>query len=169
MSLTKSEVTKVPIWIILHNVPLLAYSEDGLSLIATQVGKPIMLDSFTSSMCVDSWGRISFARALVELSSDSVLKREVTMAIPKENDSGFITACIKVEYEWRPPHCEVCKVFGHDRINCPKCSKEAIRSDINVAAEASTTLDTDDGFIGVNNRKSKGKNVAIPSRPIGGV
>lgn len=35
--LTKSEVTKVPVWIKLHNVPLLAYSEDGLSLIATKV------------------------------------------------------------------------------------------------------------------------------------
>ncbi|PWA55018.1 ATPase, F1/V1/A1 complex, alpha/beta subunit, Zinc knuckle CX2CX4HX4C [Artemisia annua] len=120
VSLTKSKVTKVLVWIKLHNVPLLAYSEDGLSFIATQVG------------------HISFARALVELSSDSELKREVTMAIPKEDDSGFITACIKVEYEWKPPHCEECKVSGHDLISCPKCVKEAVPNDINMAAEASS-------------------------------
>ncbi|GKB15752.1 hypothetical protein Tco_0849675, partial [Tanacetum coccineum] len=43
-------------------------NRDGLSLIATQIGKPIMLDAFTSLMCEDSWGRINFARALVEIS-----------------------------------------------------------------------------------------------------
>ena len=68
VSLTKNEVTKVPVWIKLHDVPLHAYSKDGLSLIVTQFGKPIMLDAFTSSMCVDSWGHISFALALVDLS-----------------------------------------------------------------------------------------------------
>ena len=55
ISLTKNALIKVSVWLKLHNVPLLAYSEDGLSLIATQVGKPIMLDAFTSSMCIDFW------------------------------------------------------------------------------------------------------------------
>nr|GFB18947.1 hypothetical protein [Tanacetum cinerariifolium] len=54
VSLKKGEVTKVPVWVKLYNVPVLAYSKDGLSLIATQIGKPIMLDAFTSSMCVKS-------------------------------------------------------------------------------------------------------------------
>lgn len=55
-SLKKDEVTNVPIWVNLQKVPLVAYSDDDLSLIATQFGKPIMLGAFTSSMCVDSWG-----------------------------------------------------------------------------------------------------------------
>ncbi|GJR83052.1 hypothetical protein Tco_0153837 [Tanacetum coccineum] len=63
MSLTKDIVTKVPIWVKMHKVPIVAYSEDGISLIATQIGKPIMLDAFTSAMCADSWGRLGFARA----------------------------------------------------------------------------------------------------------
>nr|GEX99933.1 hypothetical protein [Tanacetum cinerariifolium] len=70
MSLKKGEVTKVSVWVKMHNVPLLAYSKDRLSLIATQIGKPIMLDVFTSSMCVESWGRIGFARALIEPTID---------------------------------------------------------------------------------------------------
>ncbi|GJR04825.1 integrase, catalytic region, zinc finger, CCHC-type containing protein [Tanacetum coccineum] len=77
--LTRNEVTKVPVWIKLRNIPLVAYSEDGLSLIATQIGKPIMLDAFTSLMCSDSWGRISYARALVEISADTNLKKEVSI------------------------------------------------------------------------------------------
>ncbi|GJU64832.1 retrovirus-related pol polyprotein from transposon TNT 1-94 [Tanacetum coccineum] len=46
VSLKKGEVTKVPVWVKLYNVPILAYSEDGLSLIATQIGKllwPILM------------------------------------------------------------------------------------------------------------------------------
>ncbi|GJX75383.1 hypothetical protein Tco_0313978 [Tanacetum coccineum] len=40
VSLKKGEVTKVPVWVKLYNVPVLAYSEDGLSLIATQIAIP---------------------------------------------------------------------------------------------------------------------------------
>nr|GEY34338.1 zinc knuckle CX2CX4HX4C [Tanacetum cinerariifolium] len=36
--------------------------EDCISLIATFIGKPVMLDSYISCMCNDSWGRSSFAR-----------------------------------------------------------------------------------------------------------
>ncbi|GKC37417.1 hypothetical protein Tco_1049801 [Tanacetum coccineum] len=47
-----------------------------------------MLDAFTSSMCVESWGRISFARALVEVNAEAELKQEVVMAIPEEDGNG---------------------------------------------------------------------------------
>ena len=118
-----------------------------------------MLDAFTTSMSLESWGRISFARALVEISSESELKHEVTMAIPKEDDSGFISACIKVEYEWKPPHCAVCKIFGHDSNSCPK-------KDVGNTSNAPNQFDVpptsyveekDDGFKEVQPRKGKGK------------
>nr|GFC16462.1 hypothetical protein [Tanacetum cinerariifolium] len=54
LPLKKDVVTKVPIWVKLHKVPLVAYSEDGLSLIVTQIRKPVMLDAYTSSMCGDA-------------------------------------------------------------------------------------------------------------------
>nr|GEY28408.1 hypothetical protein [Tanacetum cinerariifolium] len=77
MSLSKDKVTKVPVWVKLHRVPtVVAYSEDGLSLIGSQIRKPIMLDAFTSSVCVDPWGRIGFARALIEVSAEADRKHE---------------------------------------------------------------------------------------------
>ncbi|GJW19953.1 nucleotide-binding alpha-beta plait domain-containing protein [Tanacetum coccineum] len=54
LPLRKDEVTKVPVLVKLHKVPLVAYSKDGLSLIATQIGKPLMLDAFMSTMCVEA-------------------------------------------------------------------------------------------------------------------
>ncbi|GJV05006.1 reverse transcriptase domain-containing protein [Tanacetum coccineum] len=157
LPLTKGEVTKVPVWIKLHRVPILAYSEDGLSLIATQIGTPLMLDAFTSSMCVESWGRISFARALVEVNADAELKQEVVMAIPEEDGNGYIRETIRVEYEWKPPHCVDCKVFGHTRNQCPYSVKEG-------KYNTPTTDTTNDGFMKVTRKKSKGMKADQQSR-----
>ncbi|GKC39691.1 zinc knuckle CX2CX4HX4C containing protein, partial [Tanacetum coccineum] len=52
-SLLKDELTRIHIWVKLHDVPLQVFEGDGISLIATFIGKPIMLDSYTSSMCKD--------------------------------------------------------------------------------------------------------------------
>ncbi|GJU63114.1 hypothetical protein Tco_1244949 [Tanacetum coccineum] len=92
MSLTKDKVTKVPVWVKMHKVPIVAYYEDGLSLIATQVGKPIMLDGFTSEMCDDPWGRLSFVHALIEITPKTTEAKEV-----EENDDGFTTIRCKKE------------------------------------------------------------------------
>nr|GEV46718.1 hypothetical protein [Tanacetum cinerariifolium] len=159
VSLKRGEVTKVPVWVKLYNVPILAYSEDGLSLIGTQFGKPIILDAFTSSMCVESWGRISFAQALIEIDAAVGLKKEVIMAIPKEEGDGYIKEVVRVEYEWKPPHCVDCKSFGHDTNLCPKRVRE--EGPKNSARDAKTTTmeENDDGFTKVMNcKKNKGAN-----------
>ncbi|GJS60020.1 hypothetical protein Tco_0654804 [Tanacetum coccineum] len=63
--------------------------KDGLSLIATQIGKPLMLDAYTTSMCGEAWRRINFAHALIEVSSESDLKKEVTMAVPNDDETDY--------------------------------------------------------------------------------
>nr|GEV15063.1 hypothetical protein [Tanacetum cinerariifolium] len=66
-------------------------------------------------------GRINFARALVEISIDNVMKQKVSMAIPVEDGTSYIKEVIRVEYEWKPTHCTNCKTFGHSLNTCPKC------------------------------------------------
>ncbi|GKF25379.1 reverse transcriptase domain-containing protein, partial [Tanacetum coccineum] len=164
LSLKKGEVTSVLVWIKLHGVPILAYSEDGLSLIATQIGKPLLLDAFTSSMCVKSWSQINFARSLIEVSSKSELKSKVTMVIPNEDGDGYTKEVIIVEYEWKPPHCGDCKIFGHDLLQCPKHVKETIFNDPSKVG-TSTAMDTSsDGFTDLTRKKNKGMQADQQSR-----
>nr|GEW99676.1 hypothetical protein [Tanacetum cinerariifolium] len=75
MTISKDQVTRVPVWVKFHKVPVVAYSEDDLSLIATQVGTPIKLDAFT-----------------------------ITMAIPnvEEEEVSHTLVKMQVEYEWKP-------------------------------------------------------------------
>ncbi|XP_021971342.1 uncharacterized protein LOC110866501 [Helianthus annuus] len=119
IKLEKREVKKVQVWVKFHEVPLATYTEDGLSLIATTIGEPKALDSFTTSMCVDMWGRSSFARALVEISADTDLKEELTIAVPCLDGDGFVKEKIYVDYEWCPHRCGRCCVFGHNADSCP--------------------------------------------------
>nr|GFB01959.1 zinc knuckle CX2CX4HX4C [Tanacetum cinerariifolium] len=130
VELKKDEVKIAPVWIKLHNVPIVAYTEVGLSLITTQIGKPIMLDSYTCNMCVSSWGRSYYARALIEVSAEKALMESIVIAIPLGKDKGNSLATVEIEYEWKPPRCDTCLVFDHTSENCPKKPKVIINSDI---------------------------------------
>ncbi|GKF97870.1 zinc knuckle CX2CX4HX4C containing protein, partial [Tanacetum coccineum] len=105
--LLKEELTRIPMWVKLHDVPIKVFEEDnGISLIATFIGKPVMLDSYTSSMCNDSWGMSSFAQCLIEVNSEADLVDVVTIGIPSLSEDDFTKETIRVEYEWRPPRCD---------------------------------------------------------------
>ena len=117
--LSKKDTSLVPVWVDLYDVPLVAFTEDGLSLIASKIGKPMMLDSYTNQMCNSSWGRHSFARALIEIDAKDKMRDELTIAIPNNSGDGFSKQIIKIDYEWRPPQCMHCCVFGHEDNKCP--------------------------------------------------
>ncbi|XP_021996273.1 uncharacterized protein LOC110893474 [Helianthus annuus] len=123
-SLKKDGIKSVPVWIKFHNVPLAVYTDDGLSLLASKVGIPKRLDAYTADMCIDNWGRTSYARALVEINADNELKNHVIVAIPKMDEEGFVKESIKVEYEWKPQRCDICCLFGHNNSSCPRIHKD---------------------------------------------
>ncbi|GJR73600.1 hypothetical protein Tco_0085965 [Tanacetum coccineum] len=118
--LKKDDITSIPIWVKMHNVPIVAYSEIGLILITSTIGKPIMLDKYTSNMCINSWGRNSYAKALIEVSAKTALLNSNVVAIPLPNGMGHSMENIDIEYEWQPPRCETCKIFDHNDNQCPK-------------------------------------------------
>ncbi|GKE05500.1 RNA-directed DNA polymerase, eukaryota, reverse transcriptase zinc-binding domain protein [Tanacetum coccineum] len=53
------------------------------------------MDAFTSSMCVESWGRIGFTRALIEVCADKELKEEVVIAVPIVDGTGDSTGVVQ--------------------------------------------------------------------------
>ncbi|GJZ20509.1 retrovirus-related pol polyprotein from transposon 17.6 [Tanacetum coccineum] len=144
--LKKDEIKRVPVWVKMHHVSIVAYSEIGLSLISTQIGKPIMLDSYTSNMCLHSWGRSVYARALIEIAADVELVKSLVIAIPLGNKEGHTFATIDIEYEWTPPRCASCRIFDHVSDKCPKLPKVV-----------PTDKAVDDGFTEVKKKKAKAK------------
>nr|GEU31439.1 hypothetical protein [Tanacetum cinerariifolium] len=146
LNLSKDKVTKVRLWVKIHKVPIVAYSADGLSLIGTQIGNPILLDAFTSSMCPSI--PIGYARSLIEVSVDRELKKDIIMVIPIVNGVGHTIETMKVEYEWKTSCCYECKVFGHALENCTKRVVVSIKE---------PNVENEDGFTTVKSQKRKGK------------
>ncbi|GJX13354.1 zinc knuckle CX2CX4HX4C containing protein [Tanacetum coccineum] len=142
--LKKDEIKAAPVWVKMHHVPIVAYSEVGLSLITSQIGKPLMLDTYTSNMCLHSWGRSSYARALIEISALTELKESLVVAIPLANKEGHSLATIDIEYEWTPPRCDTCKIFDHVNEKCPKLPKVMPKQVVD-----------EDGFKEVKSKKNK--------------
>ncbi|GKD26032.1 zinc knuckle CX2CX4HX4C containing protein [Tanacetum coccineum] len=94
-------------WMIKNNPVILKEWKMNTSLLKEELNrKPIMLDAYTSSMCKDSWGRSSFARCLIEVSSVEPFKEEITIGIPQLEGDDFSKETIYVEYEWKPPRCD---------------------------------------------------------------
>ncbi|GJY11335.1 hypothetical protein Tco_0379520 [Tanacetum coccineum] len=56
--------------------------------------------------------------------------------------SGFSKETVHVEYEWKPPRCDHCKIFGHVDDQCPKNAMNIPTIDM-----------TDDGFQVVVNKQ----------------
>lgn len=54
-------------WVKLFNVPLEAWSINGISAIASSLGKPIIMDNATAKMCNEGIGMINYARVLIEV------------------------------------------------------------------------------------------------------
>ena len=62
LKLDSQGVKSIPIWVNLFNIPLEYWNPEGISYIASFIGKPIHVDRVTSS-----GRRISFARVCIEV------------------------------------------------------------------------------------------------------
>ncbi|GKE48358.1 hypothetical protein Tco_1479616 [Tanacetum coccineum] len=69
-----------------------------------------MLDSFTISLCIDSWGRSNFARCLIEVKVDEIFghvydqcpKNATVIPTVDMNNDGFQTVPIKPKVRFEP-------------------------------------------------------------------
>ncbi|KAK4383847.1 hypothetical protein Sango_3113300 [Sesamum angolense] len=122
MVLRKLKHTEVPVWIKLRHLPVELWTTEGLSTVASGIGRPLYPDAITRT-CT----RLDFARVCVMLHVSSKLPKYVVIMMP--NELGGESACkVDVEYEWLPPKCTGCSSLGHSLKECPlsKPTKPAV-------------------------------------------
>ncbi|GKE09278.1 hypothetical protein Tco_1412829 [Tanacetum coccineum] len=121
--LTKDSQIRVLMWVKLHDVLLATFTADGLSVIASRIGMPLMLDSYTCTMCTESWGMSSYARAMIKIEAKVEFKDSVVVVVLNIDDEGYTCAKITVECKWKPLLCLTCKTFDHSTEACPQAVK----------------------------------------------
>ncbi|KAJ4848303.1 hypothetical protein Tsubulata_003685 [Turnera subulata] len=111
--LTKESVRSVPVWIKLPGLSLQLRNTRCLSKIASVIGNPL----FVEKSCMEGQ-TLTDPRICVEINADCDESPEyVKVNLP---DLRWIPGLqsresvqVKVEYEWLPPLCKVCREFGH--------------------------------------------------------
>ncbi|KAL2230732.1 UNVERIFIED_CONTAM: hypothetical protein Sindi_1667600 [Sesamum indicum] len=112
MVLRKLQHTQVPVWIKLRHLPVEFWIDEGLSTVASGVGKPLYPNAITRA-CT----RLDFARVCVMLDVTSNLPKHIIIMNPDE-DGGESPCKVDVEYEWLPQKCNSCMTLGHSAKDC---------------------------------------------------
>ncbi|KAL0289094.1 UNVERIFIED_CONTAM: hypothetical protein Sangu_2629200 [Sesamum angustifolium] len=113
MALKKHKHTQVPVWIKLRHLPVEFWTNEGLSMVASGIGRPLYPDAITKS-CT----RLDFARVCIMLDISSKLPKHIDIMMLTE-EGGETPCCVDVEYEWVPPKCRACNSLGHRTDNYP--------------------------------------------------
>ncbi|KAL0295584.1 UNVERIFIED_CONTAM: hypothetical protein Sangu_3193600 [Sesamum angustifolium] len=89
MVLRKHKHTQVPVWIRLRHLPVEFWTDDGLSTVASGVGRPLYQDTITRA-CT----RLDFARVCVMLDISSTLPKHLIIMMPRRTE-------LKYHARWR--------------------------------------------------------------------
>ncbi|GJY59685.1 hypothetical protein Tco_0459577 [Tanacetum coccineum] len=103
-----------------------------------------MLDSYTVAMCTDSWGRASYARAMVEIRDDVELRDTIVIVVHKFIGERYTMNTIRVKYECTPPRCSGCKVAKPNRTSKVPTAIKATTSTLNSFEALSTLVDEEE-------------------------
>ncbi|CAF2074773.1 unnamed protein product [Brassica napus] len=102
------EISTLPVWANLKNVPDCCYSRLGISHVASGLGEPIL--THKPRLDPTSMGE---AKVLVEMELD----KDFPKLIALDDKQGHIFL-VNVEYTWIPSMCERCGNLGHKAKRC---------------------------------------------------
>ena len=99
----KPDLSSMPMWIDLKQVPSHLFSAKGLKCLARGVGKFVKLHPSTER-CV----RLDVARILTEVDLNKPLVERIEF-----QDANGENVFVSISYPWLPPRCNVCQAWGH--------------------------------------------------------
>lgn len=109
--------SKTPIWVKFHNIPLSYLIDEGVSYLASGIGRPLFADALTEKM-----EPMNFARVCIEIEVNSVLHDHLRVNVKDEVDGGKKGVNVRVEYQSKPISCTFCNVFGHSLTKCSRAN-----------------------------------------------
>ncbi|KAL0731993.1 hypothetical protein Bca4012_028087 [Brassica carinata] len=113
-SLSLPEISTIPVWVTLKNIPSRLYSTPGISRIASALGAPML----TNKPRLDPT-LMGEAKILVEVELDKQFPQKIAL-----NDKRGTISLVEVEYSWIPTMCGNCGHLGHKDSRCLQKSSQ---------------------------------------------
>ncbi|PWA74874.1 zinc knuckle CX2CX4HX4C [Artemisia annua] len=106
-------------------------------------------------MCKIGVGRVGYARVLIEVSAKKGLPDKID--VKYKNNVNEITGnkTIQVKYDWIPPLCTECCVFGHCKVSCPTCVNTKVNVEVEVSVNKKDNSEVMEGFNEVVNKRKE--------------
>ncbi|XP_020692822.2 uncharacterized protein LOC110107027, partial [Dendrobium catenatum] len=104
----REEFSSVPIWFKIIDLPLPCWTPEGISRIASKIGKPLVVDELTAEKT-----RLTYARVCVQVAKDYSYPETIPISILGEPFT------LKIQYEWKPIPCQHCGSIVHSPDFCP--------------------------------------------------
>nr|GEV93682.1 reverse transcriptase domain-containing protein [Tanacetum cinerariifolium] len=128
-----NDITREKPRVKLHDVPVQVFEEDGISLIATFIGKPVMLDSYTSAICIPS-----LTRGLLRKQSELSMNGGRPEAMNKKNGKAkstnvrqFVGPSVKQNFTYEPKAATSQPKKGATNVGNASNSYSALENDEN--------------------------------------
>ncbi|KAI0529035.1 hypothetical protein KFK09_001580 [Dendrobium nobile] len=104
----REDFSSIPIWFKIIDLPLPCWTPEGISRIASKIGKPLVVNDLTAEKT-----RLTYARVCVQVSKDCAYPETIPISILGE---PFI---LKIQCEWKPSPCQHCGSIVHTPDFCP--------------------------------------------------
>nr|GEY33154.1 hypothetical protein [Tanacetum cinerariifolium] len=66
------------------------------------------------------------ARVLIEINDCNDFSDNMVMVVSKLEGNRNTKETIRIKYEWVPPHCSTCLIYGHSRFDCLKVAHKQL-------------------------------------------
>lgn len=113
-SVEQNQLQDMPLWIKLSNVPDCYWTKEGISCLASVVGKPLFADKLTSK-----FETLPFAKVCVLYEAGKPLPTSIPAITLDPMTENKIQVEVRVEYPSKLLFCSGCKSLGHITGACP--------------------------------------------------
>ena len=117
-------VDSMPIWIKISGIPDSYWTEEGLSRLASVVGKPLGADILTSKLEI-----MPFARMQVLYKLGTPMPTEFLATVLDPVTEEKFTTKVLYSYPLRPLFCTGCNSLGHSVGACPRVNRVWVKKD----------------------------------------
>lgn len=108
----------MPIWVKLSNIPDCYWTKEGISRLASVIGKPLFADPLTSK-----FDALPFAKVCVQYTMGSPLPSSISAVTLDPLSEEKITVEVAVSYPAKLLVCDCCKSLGHSPGACPSVKR----------------------------------------------